>query len=265
MAPPPIRFDDGVAYERGMARWSQHAGRTFLEWMAPEPGLHWLDVGCGNGAFTELILETTSPAQVHGIDPSNGQIDYAQSRPGAKQAQFQIGDALALPFPDDSFDVAIMALVIFFVPDPPRGVSEMIRVVRPGGRIAAYAWDIPGGGFPMEILLDELRADGITPPLPPHAEVARADALRALWRQSGLEAIEQRPITVERTFADFDEFWASSTASGSIVAVLGSRSPEQLEDFKRRVQARLPPPDPDGRITTSARANAIIGRKHQLE
>lgn len=265
MAPKPIRFEDGAAYERGMARWSQRVGRDFLQWMAPEPGLAWLDVGCGNGAFTEIVAETASPSDLHGIDPSKGQIEFATTRPGAASAHFQIGDGQALPFPDARFDVAIMALVIFFVPDPPRGLAEMVRVVRPGGRVAAYAWDIPGGGFPMEPLLTEMRAEGITPSMPPHPEVARAEALAALWSQAGLVSIEQRAITVERTFTDFDDFWASSTASGSVMASFGERSPAEIEDFKTRVRARLPSPDADGRLTTSARANAIFGRKPARE
>ncbi|WP_210253792.1 methyltransferase domain-containing protein [Bradyrhizobium sp. S69] len=55
---------------------------------------------------------------------------------------------MAPPLPDTRFDAAIMALVIFFVPDPAKGIAEMVRVVAPGGTVAAYAWDIMGGGFP---------------------------------------------------------------------------------------------------------------------
>ena len=60
-----------------------------------------------------------------GIDPSQGQLDYARKRPVASLATFTLGDAMDLPFPDRSFDAAVMALVIFFVPDPARGVAEI--------------------------------------------------------------------------------------------------------------------------------------------
>src|SRR5207302_1822223 len=170
MAEPQIRFDDGAAYERMMGVWSRFAGEIFLEWLAPRPGLRWIDIGCGNGAFTELIVERAAPAEAQGIDPSEGQLAFARARPGARPAQFQRGDAMALPFPPDRFDAAVMALVIFFVPDPAKGIAEMARVVCPGGTVATYAWDMPGGGFPNEPIHIELRAMGLAPPRPPSAD-----------------------------------------------------------------------------------------------
>src|SRR5206468_12295984 len=146
MAEQQIRFDDGASYERMMGIWSRSAGEIFLDWLAPPSGLRWIDVGCGNGAFTELLAERCSPAEVQGIDPSEGQLAFARTRPASRLARFQQGDAMALPFPDSTFDAAVMALVIFFVPDPAKGLAEMARVLRPGGTTAACAWDIFGGG-----------------------------------------------------------------------------------------------------------------------
>src|SRR5579884_1605406 len=164
MAEQQIRFEDGAAYERMMGVWSRLAGAVFLDWLAPKPNLAWLDIGCGNGAFTELIVERCNPRAVHGLDPSEGQLAFARTRPGAHKAQFQLGDAMKLPFDDDTFDVATMALVLFFVPEPARGVAEMARVLKPGGIAAAYAWDMLGGGFPQERVFEELRAMGQDPP-----------------------------------------------------------------------------------------------------
>jgi ubiquinone/menaquinone biosynthesis C-methylase UbiE len=174
-------------------------------------------------------------------------------------AEFRQGDALALPFPENKFDAATMALVIFFVPDPPKGVAEMVRVVRPGGTVAAYAWDIMGGGFPLEPLQAEMRAMGLKTLRPPSAEASRLDALRDLWTGASLEAVETREIVVQRTFADFDEFWTTSQLGSSVAPIVAAMPPSDVELLKMRVRANLPP-DASGRITYSARANAVKGR-----
>ena len=67
---PELRFDDGAAYEKLMGVWSRSVGEVFLDWLKPAKGLRWIDVGCGSGAFTELILARCAPSDVQGIDPS---------------------------------------------------------------------------------------------------------------------------------------------------------------------------------------------------
>lgn len=259
MAEPQIRFDDGAGYERMMGKWSRLAGEVFLDWVKPASGLRWIDVGCGNGAFTELLAERCAPAEIRGIDPSEAQLDFARSRHSAGIAHFRQGDAMALPFADNSFDAAAMALVIFFVPEPPAGVAEMARVVRPGGTVASYAWDIEGGGFPHEPLLAEMRAMGLPPIRPPSFAAARMENLRTLWTGAGLHRIETREITVQRTFADFDDFWNAALLGASIKATVATMTPDQLGRLKQMVRIRLDT-DRGGPVTVSARANAILGR-----
>jgi ubiquinone/menaquinone biosynthesis C-methylase UbiE len=149
MTEQQIRYEDGAAYERQMGAWSRLAGDIFLDWLQPPSGLRWIDVGCGNGAFTQLLIERCAPAEVQGIDPSEGQLAFARTRLAGRPAQVRQGDAMALPFAAASFDAAVMALALGFIPDPARGVAEMVRVVKPGSLVATYAWDMPGGGFPL--------------------------------------------------------------------------------------------------------------------
>jgi ubiquinone/menaquinone biosynthesis C-methylase UbiE len=259
MAEQKIRFEDGAGYERMMGVWSRLAGEVFLDWLAPAPGLQWIDIGCGNGAFTELIVERCAPVEVQGIDPSEAQLAFARTRPASRLAQFQLGDAMALPFPADRFDVAVMALVLVFVPDPAKGVREMVRVVRAGGTVAAYMWDMLGGGFPPEPILAEMRAMSLTHALPPQAGMSRMEAMRNLWTGAGLEAVETREITVHRTFADFDDFWGANLKSATVGAVVATMAPGEVEKLKSRVRAGLPA-DTGGSITCSGRANAVKGR-----
>ena len=261
MAEQKIRFDDGAAYEQQMGIWSRFAGEIFLDWLAPPSGLRWIDIGCGNGAFTELLVERCAPVEVQGIDPSEGQLAFARTRPASRVAEFRQGDAMALPFPAGRFDAAVMALVIVFVPDPAKCIEEMVRVVGPGGMVATYVWDMLGGGFPLDPILVEMRAMGLAPPRPPQMDASGMEALRDLWTGAGLEAVETREITVQRTFADFDDFWTTKVTKAPTVGpgpAIAAMASGEVETLKSRVRAHLPA-DSEGRITYRARAHAIKG------
>ena len=254
-----IRFDDGDAYERGMAPWSRLAGETLLAWLASSPGLRWLDVGCGTGAFTALISERCAPREAQGIDPSEAQLAMARARRGARGTTFLRGDAMALPFESQLFDAAVMALVIFFVANPAKGAAEMARVVRSGGLVAAYAWDVLGGGFPFHPIWEETRAAGVAPQLPPNPSAGDLAALRDLWTTAGLEAVETCEIVVERTFPSFEDYWATSTITGGVRPPLDGMSVADRSKLKAQVRVRLPA-DSMGRVTWRARAHAVKGR-----
>jgi len=260
MGETQIRYDDGVAYERMMGAWSRAAGRIFIDWLAPSRGLRWIDVGCGTGAFTELVVERCAPVEVEGIDPSEAQLSFARARPLGQMARFQQGDALALPFSDESFDAAVMALVIFFIPDPAKSIDEMVRVVRPGGTVAAYVWDMTGGGHPLELMHAEMEAMGFTAPWPPRCDITGLQALRRLWIDAALNEIESREITVHRTFADFEDYWTTSTLAATVIQTIAAMAPIELKHLQTRMRGQLIA-DATGRITCSARVNAIRGSR----
>jgi SAM-dependent methyltransferase len=257
---PANLFVDGAAYERLMGQWSRPAGAEFLGWLNLPKGLRWLDVGCGNGAFTEVLIARVAPAEVIGIDPSEQQLAYARTRPGAKSAEFRAGDAQVLSFPDASFDVAVMALVVTFVPDPQKAVGEMARVVRPGGCVATYMWDVPGGGLPLEPIYAAMRALGLPRQYPTNVAVSRQDGMRALWEQAGLEAIETREIRITVAYSSFDDFWDSNTVPvGPVGKAVADLTPPVRDQLKTHLRERLPR-DASGRISYGAYANAVKGR-----
>jgi ubiquinone/menaquinone biosynthesis C-methylase UbiE len=255
----PVRFDDGAAYERLMGIWSRSAGRVFLDFLSPPPEQRWLDVGCGNGAFTDLVMHNCAPGEMHGIDPFEGQLAYARERLAGRRAVFQQGDAMALPFEDDRFDIAIMALVIHFVPDPALAVAEMTRVVRSGGTVASYVWAYDEAVSPLDPFDTEFASAGVAAPTPPSLYAVSLSALSRLWTDAGLKEIETRTIATERTFVDFDELWTSVTGTGRLKSAASTMDPTTLARIQAGLRARLPA-DAEGQITYSARANAIKGR-----
>ncbi len=259
MDPLQIRFDDGASYEAYMGKWSQIAGDRFLRWLAPRDGWRWVDVGCGNGAFTELIVERCRPVSIDGIDPSDAQIAYATDRFPDRPVRFRVGDATDLPYVNDTFDAAVMALVIFFVLDAPKGVTEMARVVRPGGSVSAYAWDIVGGGFPFVALQDALLAVGLTPLRPPNIEAATLENLRAMWSDAGLVDLRTDVIRVQRTFDDFESFWSVARTGPRLAPRIDAMSADAVDEFRDELRRRLTF-DADGRVICDGVANAIEGR-----
>ena len=260
MSESRIIFEDGAAYERMMGVWSRLVGEKFLDWLAPVANQHWIDVGCGNGAFTELLAQRCFPVEILGIDPSEHQLKFARSRCDVELVRFERGDASALPSEDNHFDAAVMALVIFFVPDPAQGVAEMKRVVKAGGSISAYVWDVlEPGGFPMAAMQEELREMDFVPMLPPRADVSRIDALHALWENAGLIEVVSRPFVVTRSFNDFPDFWTTVEIALGMGQGTREMSGEARERLRDRLQHRMPA-DASGRISFTSRANAVTGR-----
>src|SRR4029453_11251843 len=149
-------------------------------WLALPPGRRWLGVGCGTGPPSQCILEHRAPFTVDRILAPAGFVDPPRRHIADPRASFHAGDAQALPFEDAAFDAAVSGLVLNFVPDPPRMLGAMRRVVKPGGVAAVYVWDYAGEMQLMRYFwdaaaaldpaagdLDEGRGFPLCPPGPP--------------------------------------------------------------------------------------------------
>jgi ubiquinone/menaquinone biosynthesis C-methylase UbiE len=252
-------FSDGKVYERMMGRWSKLVGRVFLEWLNAPKNLKWIEVGCGNGAFTEDLIAHRVPLEVTAVDPSEGQLSFARTRPAAKLAQFREADAQALPFPNRSFDAAAMALVITFIPDPAKAVREMARVVRPGGLVATYMWDTLAGGVPLAPIETALKSMGKN-----YARLSstasKREVMQALWQEAGLQSIETRQIRIPVTYSSLEDFYESNLVPvGPAGQILKAMSTSEIAQLKERLREILPIAA-DGRIAYEAFANAIKGK-----
>jgi SAM-dependent methyltransferase len=253
----------GLQYEPYVGRWSRLVAKELLEWLSIPGGKDWLDIGCGTGSLTQIILEHGRPNAVKGMDLSLGFIEYAKAKIESGRVSFETGDAQLLAFDSASFDVVVSGLVLNFIPQPQRAATEMIRVARADGVVAAYVWDYAGK---MELMryfwdaavaldptaseLDEGLRFPICQPLP----------LVSLFKDAGLEDVEVRPIDVPTHFRDFNDYWSPFLGGqGPAPGYVMRLGEEHREALRERIRTRLPTAK-DRSITLIARAWAVRGR-----
>jgi len=250
------------AYEPYVGRWSRLVARDFLGWLSAPDDLRWLDVGCGTGALTETIVSRCSPDAVVGVDPSEEYLAYARARVTDPRVSFRAGDAQALPVKDGEHDAVVSGLVLNFVPDQARAVSEMKRALSAGGTAAAYVWDYAGEMQLMRRFWDAAVA------LDPGAleldegrrfPLARPAPLVELFEGAGLQDVRVLAIDVPTVFKDFDDYWSpflggQAPAPGYCMSL----SEERRAALRERVRSTLPI-QADGSIRLIARAWAVRG------
>jgi SAM-dependent methyltransferase len=251
----------GDSYDAYMGRWSRQVAPRFLDWLAPAPGLDWLEVGCGTGALSAAILARCDPASLVAIDPSEGFVASARANVPDARATFRVGDAQDLDAADASKDVVASALVLNFVPDRAKALAEMKRVARPGGTVAFYVWDYPGGGVEF-MRAFWTAATALDPDARDLTEDRRfpfctPEGLAALARSAGLGAVVCEPIEAPTVFRDFDDLWRPFTlGAGPAPGYCAKLPPEARERLRVRLRDSLPH-QADGTIPLKVRAWAV--------
>jgi ubiquinone/menaquinone biosynthesis C-methylase UbiE len=254
-------FDDSEAYEQFMGRWSRRIGEAFLAWLQPPIGVHWLEVGCGTGIFTALIASMCAPAKVVGIDPAHPLIAHARRRAKTSTIEFRLGDVQDLPVQDASFDVLASSLVLNFVSDRERALSEICRVARPGGLIGACVWDFAAERSPSGPLRRAMRRIGIDVPPIPGTEASGLSALAELFEGGALTDVVTTSIDVDVSFHNFNDFWNSQTPNNApITKFIAAMAPKDRDDLRAMLRSELQHLA-GGAVKYSASANAIKARR----
>ena len=239
---------DADAYEKLMGRFSRQLAKGFMAFTGVASGERIIDVGCGTGSLSFALAAQGDHAEIIGIDVSAPYVEYAQSKNTFPRTRFEVADATKLPFPAGVFDRAASQLVLMFLPDPSLALMEMRRVVRPGGQIAACAWDLYGGMPHMRMLWDAASALGIVRDASLFRPLNTEGEMGAMWRQAGLIDVVEDTITTRFEFADFDDYWTPFlSGDGPHGKMVVGLSEEQRAVLEKQVRHVFLSGRPDGR------------------
>ena len=248
-------------YGRFVGRYASGLAAAFIDVVGIEPDSRVLDVGCGPGGLAMELAKIVGQESVAAVDPSQPFASVCRAR--LPSSDVRVAAAEELPFDDDSFDAALAQLVVNFMTDPERGVGEMKRVVRPGGKVAACTWDYREGMTMLRAFWDS--AHEAAPENAAQADeganmrYSTPEELSDLWRQVGLEDVEVGELNVTVGYDDFDDLWAPfPTGIGPAGAFCASLDPEQQAAVRTATSRRLG--NPEGPFELSARAWYAVGR-----
>lgn len=220
------------AYDRFMGRYSMQLSTQLADLAGVREGQRVVDVGCGPGALTTELVRRLGPASVSAVDPSAPFVAAARGRhPGVDVQQ---ASAEHMPFPDRAFDAALAQLVVHFMSDPVAGLTEMARVTRRDGVVAACVWDHAGGQGPLSVFWQAAR--DLDPGVRDESRLAgaREGHLAELFEAAGLRQIEETALSAGLEHRTFEEWWEPFTGSvgpaGSHVASLDARRQAELRE-----------------------------------
>lgn len=251
-----MSFDVGAqAYDRFMGRYSEPLAGLFVDQVDVQAGNRVLDVGCGPGALTALLVARVGASHVAAIDPSESFVSAARERfPGV---DVRLGSAESLPYSADEFDVVLAQLVVHFMADAVAGLTEMRRVTRPGGVVAASVWDHGSGRGPLSPFWRAVH--DLDPQARDESDLpgSREGQLAQLFRDAGLLDVETTLLTVRADHPTFDDWWVPFTygvgPSGNYVASLDDAHREALRAHCEEIL-------PDPPFFTEASAWTVVAR-----
>ena len=244
-----------------MGRWSRELARLLVRFAGVRDGDRVLDVGAGTGSIAAALAATPN-ARILGLDPAAAYVAFARAIHNDKRTGFIVGDGQRIPFHDEAFDCTLSMLAINFVPDPQKTATEMARVTRRGGIVAAAVWDYGDGMEMLRLFWDAAvrlhpeseRKDER------HMRLCRSGELAALWRSRDLRDVTEDALTIATDFASFDDYWnpflEKQGPAGQYVAALSELDREAL---RRALRHRLIGDGPDHAFTLTARAWAARG------
>lgn len=249
----------GEVYDLFMGRYSQALAPEFAAAAGVARGSRALDVGCGPGALTSVLVERLGAAGVTAVDPSEPFVASCRTRhPGV---DVRVGRAEDLPVEDSAHDLVLAQLVLHFTSDPAAAAAEMTRAVRPGGTVGACVWDVTGGMEMLSLYWEAARTlDPVAPDEARTLRFGRPGEIAELFDEAGLVDIEEGTLEVASTFRDVEELWSGFLAGiGSAGLHCLSLTEGDRARLRTEVEHRLG--HPDRPFTLGAVARCALARR----
>jgi ubiquinone/menaquinone biosynthesis C-methylase UbiE len=226
-----------------------------------QPGQRVLDVACGTGVLARTVAARVGPnGSVIGIDLNEGMLAVARQK--APEIEWRQGRAEAPPFDSDSFDAVVSQFGLMFFEDRRAAIQEMVRVLRPGGRLAVAVWDslehLPGYAV-MTDLVQRLFGDQVADALRAPFVLGDPQNLRSLFAEAG---IPNAQITTQEGTARFPSIqsWIYTDIKGWTLAdVLDDAQFDRLLKEAEQVLRRFT--TAEGTVVFSAPAHIVTATK----
>jgi ubiquinone/menaquinone biosynthesis C-methylase UbiE len=228
-----------------------------------------LDIASGTGEPGITIASMLKGGLVVISDLAEGMIDIAREKAtvrGIKNLQFVACDVTELPFPDNSFDSISCRLGFMFFPDMLLAAKEMVRVLKPGGRIATAVWNMPEKNFWATAIMSNITRNIQLPATPPGApglfRCANCGFLTDLFKQAGLKNISEREIRGKMDFGSMETYWSFMTeVVAPVVAAMSKADDSTKSKIKNEVFNSILRKYPDGKVDIDSSAIVIYGEK----
>jgi ubiquinone/menaquinone biosynthesis C-methylase UbiE len=263
-------------FSSGWKKWDEMTmtslrpmGEEIIRLLHPKNGDIVLDVAAGTGEPGLTIAGLLNGGKVVITDLSDNMLEIARENAAARgvtNVEFRACDVCELPFADNTFDAISCRFGFMFFPDMLMAAKEMVRVLRPGGRIATSVWNVPEKNFWVTAIMGTINKNMELPPPPPGApgmfRCAKDGLIAGLFLEAGLTNISQKEIASRLTPPTAEIYWNMMTEVGApIVAALSKADDALKEKIKTEVLHTVNQRYPDGNIVIDSSALVIYGEK----
>jgi ubiquinone/menaquinone biosynthesis C-methylase UbiE len=244
-------------------------GDEIIRMIKPKDGDVVLDIASGTGEPGLTIASMLKNGKVVITDLSEDMLAVAKenaSRRGINNIETRACDVSELPFDDNTFDAISCRFGFMFFPDMLMAAKEMVRVLKPGGRIATAVWSGPENNFWITAMMGTIsRNMELLPPPPGSPGMFRCakDGLMAdIFREAGLKNISQKEVGGKLNAGTADIYWSFVTeVAAPVVAALGKADDAMKAKIKKEVYEALHKKYPDGNVQIDSGALVIYGEK----